>query len=71
MRRFVAVLSLAFLMATTSGCVIIAKDQDCGHGHGKRRVIEVDGEWYVVDVNESSVRKLEDGEHVKVEIEGK
>lgn len=71
MRCLIAGLLLSALALGSSGCVIVAKGERCGHSHGKKRIIEVDGELYMVDVNESSVRKLDDDEAVDVTVETK
>lgn len=71
MRGYIVGLCLAALSLGSAGCVIVAKGERCGHSQGKKRIIEVDGVWYMVDVNENTVRKLDDDEEINVTVETK
>ncbi|MBI3834729.1 MAG: hypothetical protein HY287_10410 [Planctomycetes bacterium] len=58
-KSFILGLSL-LLLAGGSGCIIVASD----HCHrckmqGDKRVVEIDGEHYVIDLEKHSVNKLD------------
>jgi hypothetical protein len=68
-KRLVAVFATAMALAS-AGCLIVVSDYDPVNASGKRSVIEVDGEWYAVDVESKTVEKVESGRSVRIDIGG-
>jgi hypothetical protein len=68
MQRVVACVLATVLALGSGGCLtVIAVDKPL-ELDGKRRIIEVEGELYMVDVKDNSVRKLNRDEvHIEVE----
>ena len=59
-RALVLVAILAGLSLTNLGCIMVLGVRAPVTEHsGHKRVIEVDGEFYIVDVEENTVRKID------------
>ena len=72
MRR-IGTLAVILLMGLSgAGCIVIASERSYGgRTHGNKRLVEIDGEIYVVNIEEGTAKKLPDfgGANVTVETE--
>ena len=63
MRKFVAAMVLwAVALAASSGCIMVISAKEPIEVKGKGRIVEIDDELYIVDVEKETVRKVEPGD---------
>ena len=66
MRKALTLGLSCLLLAGGSGCIIVASDH-CHRCkiHGDKRVIEIDGDPYLIDLDKHSINRLDESEKSK------
>ncbi len=70
MRKFLVVVCAAVLSISVAGCINIVSVRDPGRLDGKRRIIEVEKQLYVVDVEARTVTPVESRREARQLLDG-